>query len=328
MQWAKQTRGFTIVELLIVIVVIAILAAITIVAYNGIQNRARSSALSSDVLQGAKALEQAKVVDGIYPSTLPANINSSLMYYTPQNNATFCLEGRNGSIVYSAVNGDTTPKNEPCARNGLLGWWDLNDSASDTLGNNNNGTVTAATATTGANGRSSGAYTFTANSSTLVALPRPREYTNLTTPGFSISAWIKTTSSAVQQSVFSTAGSGNGVRFGHSNGRPYYLAGNTSGYREQNIGSSNILNNDQWHHLAMTFENRSTGYFVTAYIDGAVAGTDTTTVTMVGPGSLAYIGSMNGAAQAAFSGSIDDVRIYGRSLVAAEVSSLYALGAQ
>lgn len=37
----KQNSGFTIVELLIVIVVIGILAAITIVAYNGVQQRAR-----------------------------------------------------------------------------------------------------------------------------------------------------------------------------------------------------------------------------------------------------------------------------------------------
>lgn len=56
----KQTkqRGFTIVELLIVVVIIAILAAITIVAYNGIQNRAKSSAaqsLANNVVKKAEA---------------------------------------------------------------------------------------------------------------------------------------------------------------------------------------------------------------------------------------------------------------------------------
>lgn len=43
--------GFTIVELLIVVVVIAILAAITIVSYNGIQNRTRDTAVQSDLRQ-------------------------------------------------------------------------------------------------------------------------------------------------------------------------------------------------------------------------------------------------------------------------------------
>ena len=53
----KQRSGFTLVELLIVIVVIAILASISIVAYQGIQSRARDSQLLQDVKTIAKAME-------------------------------------------------------------------------------------------------------------------------------------------------------------------------------------------------------------------------------------------------------------------------------
>lgn len=50
-------RGFTIVELLIVIVVIAILAAISVVAYTGIQERARDADRTSDINAIHKAIE-------------------------------------------------------------------------------------------------------------------------------------------------------------------------------------------------------------------------------------------------------------------------------
>lgn len=61
-------RGFTIVELLIVIVVIGILAAITIVAYNGVQQRARDTARTAAVKSVMKALELYRVDNDTYPS--------------------------------------------------------------------------------------------------------------------------------------------------------------------------------------------------------------------------------------------------------------------
>lgn len=53
-------RGFTIVELLIVVVVIAILAAITIVGYNGIQSRAKDAKTNSDIATYQKAITIAR----------------------------------------------------------------------------------------------------------------------------------------------------------------------------------------------------------------------------------------------------------------------------
>jgi len=63
--------GFTIVELLIVVVVIGILAAITIVAYNGIQGRARDSARLNDINGLKKALSLYKIDNGVFPATAP-----------------------------------------------------------------------------------------------------------------------------------------------------------------------------------------------------------------------------------------------------------------
>ncbi|AHB42531.1 hypothetical protein RAAC3_TM7C00001G0689 [Candidatus Saccharibacteria bacterium RAAC3_TM7_1] len=67
----QNQRGFTIVELLIVIVVIAILVAVTIVAYSGVQSRARDNIRYQDAKAIINALELYKIDNGKYPN-MPA----------------------------------------------------------------------------------------------------------------------------------------------------------------------------------------------------------------------------------------------------------------
>ena len=63
----RKVQGFTIVELLIVIVVIGILAAITIVAYNGIQSRSKTAHAQSAASTAIKKIEAYNSEKASYP---------------------------------------------------------------------------------------------------------------------------------------------------------------------------------------------------------------------------------------------------------------------
>lgn len=60
----RNRYGFTIVELLIVIVVIAVLAGITVVAFNGVQQRAKFTQQAADTERLVKALRMYKAEGG------------------------------------------------------------------------------------------------------------------------------------------------------------------------------------------------------------------------------------------------------------------------
>lgn len=64
---SRSRRGFTIVELLVVIVVIGILATITVVAYNGTQARARDATRIDRLTTIAQALDMYYGDNGRYP---------------------------------------------------------------------------------------------------------------------------------------------------------------------------------------------------------------------------------------------------------------------
>jgi prepilin-type N-terminal cleavage/methylation domain-containing protein len=124
----KKQTGFTIVELLIVIVVIGILAAITIVAYNGIQERARVATVSADLASAAKQLTLFEVDNGRFPSPLTEinggqgiKASSGTTYQYTGTNSTYCLTATNGTTSYKISNTATQPSSGGCAGHGVGG---------------------------------------------------------------------------------------------------------------------------------------------------------------------------------------------------------------
>lgn len=124
----RRSTGFTIVELLIVIVVIAILAAISIVAYTGVQNKARISAVSSALGQVNHKLAAIAVDGNGYPADLASaginNTNGITYEYSVNNNvnpATYCVTATTGGTSYKASSTSPTPAPGGCAGHGVGG---------------------------------------------------------------------------------------------------------------------------------------------------------------------------------------------------------------
>jgi Tfp pilus assembly protein PilE len=140
----RATSAFTVVELIIVVAVIAILATVTIVAYNGIQQNAHQAALISDLDNTAAIMAHDINANGAYAATvtmadggkgLPTNSGTTYQY-TVDNTVTpptFCLTGTNGSAKYYINSNTDTPTKGTCPGDTNLATNGLGE-----LGNNTN----------------------------------------------------------------------------------------------------------------------------------------------------------------------------------------------
>ena len=99
-------HGFTIVELLVVIVVIGILAAITIVSYTGITQRANVSSLQSDLANASQQLKLYQILYDSYPTSLDPNNCPT----APNVDSNYCLKPSSGNTLQYAANISTNPQ--------------------------------------------------------------------------------------------------------------------------------------------------------------------------------------------------------------------------
>lgn len=111
----KKSSGFTLVELIIVVVVIGIIVSIIIVSYAAVTNESHSQSLQGDIKTAASKLSEYRADNGAYPSTLSTAgvTNSSTTSYTytyTSANDTYCLIGTGYNTSYYVLNTNTTPK--------------------------------------------------------------------------------------------------------------------------------------------------------------------------------------------------------------------------
>lgn len=320
-QWAKQ-KGFTIVELLIVIVVIAILAAITIVAYNGIQNRAKASALASTLQQTVTWLSVKKADSGgvAYPASIDdLNKNADYDYEYILEDGVYCVAIGNEKATSHTVSTDKSKKSPgPCP----AGHWLLAGDGGDKGYYNKPGTVTGdPVLVANQRGEANAAYEFGAGKYISMTDSFWSTQFAIGSGGFTLSAWVNVSSHPGQRMTIIGQDYSSSMYFG------IVSSGRLSFRLDDSVEtlSNTALPLNQWVHVAVVYD-RDAGGVATYYLNGAPDGSFTLSDLAIDANGRLNIGRqtrVGSGADSPFTGSISDVSWYKKSLSASEISQLF-----
>ncbi|MFZ1250092.1 MAG: hypothetical protein WAR37_01430 [Candidatus Microsaccharimonas sp.] len=118
---SKVRVGFTVVELVVVITVIAILAVVVTVSYGSITARSKKEAVKGDLQATSVILKDYKSDNGTYPASLssitPQNKSTQTTYTYQYKSAqdSYCLSASGYDTVVNIESNSTTVKDGACA---------------------------------------------------------------------------------------------------------------------------------------------------------------------------------------------------------------------
>ncbi|NTW61560.1 prepilin-type N-terminal cleavage/methylation domain-containing protein [Candidatus Saccharibacteria bacterium] len=313
--------GFTIVELLVVIVIIGILATISIVSYAGISQRAIAASLISNLSDTAKQLNLYQITNGTYPNSLSQLNNGSGAQPSPNTNLSysvtnstnpqvFCITATNSGQRYN-VTQDAIPAIGPCPLMNLdagsSSSYHGNTSLNDISGNGNSGTI--------ANGATynSGTISIDGNGNYVSV------HSSSTLNGFS-----NTMSASVW--VYPTIIDGAYRRFisrGSYPSQNWYIEfdGSQPGKIVSNGGASNAtLSVNNWYNIVTVYDGSTESLYINGTLDK--------TFSYAGglPQSTDDIGiGADADGSSSFAGLISQASIYDKALTSSEVQQNYNL---
>jgi len=341
-------RGFTIVELLVVIVIIGILASVIIVSYSNISDRATVSSLNADLSAAKKSLMlyQTQSSSSYFPTAincvsptstticLQASNGATFSYNVNNlvNPATFTLIATKGSLSYQISDSSATPTLTPVS-NGLVLSLDASNLSSysgtgtswtDLSTKNNNGTFQSTPTYNTSNG---GALEF--NGANYVTFSNSADFWFLNTSPYTLEAWVKPTINPGLNSWTGIMNRESSTQTGLREGYNLFINGdggtNVSYTSERFTAGTNrsvsspfisqTIAVNYWQHLVIVFDGSSS----VLYRNNAVSGTNASvTGNIVNNTQILTIGSRGTGS--IFTGIISVAKIYNRALSASEVA--------
>jgi prepilin-type N-terminal cleavage/methylation domain-containing protein len=342
--WAQQQKlgsksGFTLVELIIVVAVIAVLVVISAVVYSGVQRNAIEVSLQSDLKAVAGEVTRYGVNhNGTYGSAVrwySRGAQNSNINFTPSDDNIIDIVASTNNYCIRAFN-DAASKNtlenaytedggtgacialQPSVaaggndQNSLIGWWKLNNDTLDSSGNNNHGVaVTGATPAANRENIANMAYSFTGSGSSAITVANTF---SVTANNFTVSAWFK----------ISTAGDRKIISFSTTNPLQIFTAGQLRSCVSACTAGGSSVADGEWKFAATVGDATSTR----TYLNGSSTPVITQAASSISLGSNVRIGRDISTGGFAFTGSIDDVRVYNTPATVEELADLYSAGPQ